>query len=133
MANCVRSLQKKLVSIVLSFGFSLSVSAQTSGVQTVANEYIIKIKSKPGVATNSRLSVGMKLVNKVSGNVKIKEAFWGSEMLHIKSESQAAVDAIRANPEVEFVEPNYLLSVDPVDIQPFGVPPTGSDTYDQSN
>ncbi len=106
--------------------------AQISGQQAIAGEYIIKIKSKTGISTNNRLSVGMKLVSKL-GSVQIKEAFWGSEMLHIKSDNAATIESLKANPDVEFVEPNYILSVNPYDIQPFGVAPSNTDTYGQSN
>jgi thermitase len=114
------------------FGFSLA-HAQVNGVQAIAGEYIVKIKSKSGVSANGRLSVGMKLVSKMGSAIKVKQAFWGSEMMHIKADSQASIDALRANSDVEFVEPNYILSVDPVEIKPFGVAPDNSDNYDQSN
>lgn len=118
--------------LAILFCFS-SGYAQVSGAQSVAGEYIIKMKSKPGVSSNGRLTAGMKLVTKVGPSIKIKQAFWGSEMMHIKVDAQSSVDTLKANPEVEFIEPNYLLSVNPVDIQPFGAAPSDSDYYDQSN
>ncbi len=114
--------------------FAISnATAQVGGQQAVAGEYIVKIKSRAGASTNNRLSVGMKLVSKMGNGIQIKEAFWGSQMLHIKSNNPDVIESLKSNPEIEFVEPNYILSVNPVDIQPFGVAPSGSDSYDQSN
>lgn len=121
-----------LLAIICLSWSSFQVQAQVSGPQAVAGEYIIKMKPRTGVSANNRLSVGMKLVGKM-GSIKIKQAFWGSEMMHIKSENPGSIESLKANPEIEYVEPNYLLSVNPVDIQPFGVAPQGTDTYDQSN
>lgn len=120
-----------VLGIILSF--AVGSYAQVVGPQAVAGEYIIKMKSRTGVSSNNRLSVGMKLVGKMGSSIKIKQAFWGSQMMHIKSDDANGIATLKANPEVEFVEPNYILSVDPVDIQPFGVAPQGSDVYDQSN
>jgi len=125
----------KTCTLIAALCFLLSafqVQAQVIGPQAVAGEYIIKMKPKTGESANNRLSVGMKLVGKM-GAIKIKQAFWGSDMMHIKSDNASSIDALKANPEVEFVEPNYLLSVNPVDIQPFGVAPQSTDAYDQSN
>ncbi len=119
-------------SLLLITVFSSTSYSQMGGPQAVAGEYIIKIKSKQGISKNNRLSVGMKLVSKLGSSVKIKQAFWGSEMMHIKSDSALSIESLKNNPDVEFIEPNYILSVNPVDIQPFGVPPSGSDAYDQS-
>lgn len=121
-----------LIAALCLFLSALQVQAQVIGPQAVAGEYIIKMKPKTGDSANNRLSVGMKLVGKM-GSIKIKQAFWGSDMMHIKSDNAASIEALKANPEVEFVEPNYLLSVNPVDIQPFGVAPQNTDAYDQSN
>lgn len=113
--------------------FSSTSYSQVSGQQAIAGEYIVKMKSKQGVPANNRLSVGMKLVSKLGSSIKIKQAFWGSEMMHIKSDNAGSIETLRASSDVEFIEPNYLLSVNPVDIQPFGVPPSGADAYDQSS
>lgn len=121
-----------LLSFIGVFIFVFQAQAQVTGKQAIAGEFIIKMKSRTGVSANNRLSVGMKLVGKM-GAIKIKQAFWGSEMMHIKSDNPSTIETLRENPEVEFVEPNYLLSVNPVDIQPFGAAPQMADAYDQSN
>lgn len=100
--------------------------------QVVQGEYIIKMKAQKGTSSNSRLSKGLSLVGKMGSSVAVKQAFWGSTMLHVQSDSAESIEALRASPDVEFIEPNYILSVDPVDIQPFGAAPTGSETYSQS-
>lgn len=113
--------------------FAFQVQAQVAGPQAVAGEFIIKMKSRQGVSANNRLNVGVRLMGKMGSAVKIKQAFWGSEMMHIKSDNPQMIESLKANSEVEFVEPNYILSVNPVDIQPFGVAPQAGDFYDQSN
>lgn len=119
-----------LVSVILNFILLSNAHAQSN---VVAGEYIVKMKSQQGVSSNSRLSKGISAVAKLGASVSVKQAFWGSTMLHIKSDSAASIESLRANPEVEYVEPNYILSVDPVDVQPYGVPPAGTDSYSQSD
>ncbi len=107
--------------------------AQVAGDQAVADEYIVKMKSKTGVSANKNLSAGMKTISKMGVGIQIRQAFWGSEMMHIKSKSKASIEALRSNPEVEFVEPNYILSVNPTEVQELGVAHSVSDDYAQSN
>lgn len=121
-----------LVILCLSLS-SIHSIAQVNGPQAVAGEYIVKMKSHEGESTNNRLSVGMKLVSKMGSSIKIKQAFWGSSAMHIKADNPTTIEVLKSNPEVEYVEPNYVLSVNPVDIQPFGVAPQNTDSYDQSN
>ncbi len=118
---------------ILSVVHAEYVQAQVSGPQAVAGEYIVKMKSKKGMPANSNLSAGMKIVNKLGAGVQIRQAFWGSEMMHIKSNSSASIDTLRANPDVEFVEPNYVLSVNPIDVESLGVAPGVNDDYSQSD
>lgn len=120
----------KFLICTLAILFSFEVQAQSPVVQ---GEFIVKMKPQAGATSNSRLSKGLSIVAKLGSSITVKQAFWGSTMLHVKSESQASIDSLRTNPDVEYVEPNYILSVDPVDVQAMGVPPSGSDAYDQSN
>lgn len=121
-----------LATLCLSL-LSIHAFAQVNGPQAIAGEYIVKMKSHEGSSANNRLSVGMKLVSKMGSSIKIKQAFWGSSAMHIKADNPTSIEVLKANPEIEYVEPNYLLSVNPVDIQPFGVAPQSTDAYDQSN
>lgn len=118
---------------VLSIVQAEKAFAQVAGPQVVAGEFIVKMKSKKGMPANSNLDAGMKIIHKLGAGVQVKQAFWGSEMMHIKSNSSASIDTLRANPDVEFVEPNYVLSVDPIDVVPLGVAPGGADDYSQSD
>ncbi len=122
--------------VFLSKFFAAAVVVVSSSAlaqsRIVAGEYIVKMKEKTGSTSNARLSTGLKMVNKMGSGISVKQAFWGSTMLHIKAQSAATIDSLRANPDVEYVEPNFILSVDPVDVQPFGVAPGPSDSYSQS-
>lgn len=115
-----------MVSMFIPFSFAQAQSP------VVAGEYIVKMKAQAGVTANSRISKGLKLVSKLGSSVSVKQAFWGSTMMHIRSDSEASIESLRANPDVEFVEPNYILSLEPNDIQPFGVAPQNTDSYGQS-
>ncbi len=124
-----------LVRFVAIIAFSILFSALSTQAQSpvVQGEFIVKMKPQKGMSANSRLSKGLSIVKKLGSSVAVKQAFWGSTMLHISSDSVANIDSLRSNPDVEYIEPNYLLTLDPSDVQPFGVPPTGTDSYSQSN
>lgn len=105
---------------------SFSSYAQVSGPQAVAGEYIVKFrKSSGGVAG------GLKMVGKLGSSLAVKGVI-GSSLMHVKVNSEAAKDALLANPDVEFIEPNYLLSVNPTEVSQLGSPPSSSDEYLQS-
>ncbi len=112
---------------LLTLFITLPVAAQLSSPQAVSGEYIVKFKNK------SIVSSGLKIVNKMGPSVSVKTVFAGSQMMHVKVNSESARDALYANPEVEFVEPNYILSVNPVDVSALGSPPDSSDSYSQSS
>ncbi|MFZ3230339.1 MAG: S8 family serine peptidase [Pseudobdellovibrio sp.] len=116
-----------LLVVAIPFAFA------NAGSAIVPGEYIIKMKAQTGASANSRLSKGLSLVGKMGSSITVKQAFWGSTMLHVKADSSASIESLKSNSDVEYIEPNYVLSIDPVDIQPFGVAPSNSDSYTQSN
>jgi len=118
--------------IISCLGILFSFALAHAQSQVVPGEYIVKMKTVPGASSNSRLNKGISLVSKLGASITVKQAFWGSTMLHVKSDSSASIETLRANPDVEYVEPNYVLSLEPDDIQPMGVAPQGSDYYSQS-
>lgn len=129
-----------LVTKSLGYGFSIFVGisflsvarAQVAGPQAVAGEYIVKMKVRTGETANGSLNTGMKMFKRMGAGVQVKQAFAGSSMMHIKASSQSAIDALKSDPNVEYVEPNYLLSINPQDVRTAGVAPSNSDTYSQS-
>ena len=102
-------------------------NAQLSTPKVVTGEYIVKFKAQkiPGG--------GLRAINKMGPNVSIRSVFPGSQMMHIKVDSMAARDALYSSSDVEFIEPNFILSVDPVDVSGLGSAPQATDTYSQSN
>lgn len=100
--------------------------AQVNGEQAVAGEYIVKFKKKSGVGA------GLKVVNKLGASVAVKAVFAGSGMMHLKVDSEAAKNSLYSNPDVEFIEPNYILSVNPTEQSALGSPPEPTDSYIQS-
>ncbi len=101
--------------------------AQLSSPKVIPGEYIVKFKVQKVPGGHLRA------VSKMGNGISIKAMFPGSQMMHIKAESLAARDALYSSSDVEFVEPNYILSVDPVDVNGFGSAPSSTDTYSQSN
>jgi thermitase len=106
--------------------FALQSYAQVNGEQAVAGEYIVKFKKKSGVGA------GLKMVNKLGSSVAVKAVFAGSGMMHLKVDSEAAKNSLYSNPDVEFIEPNYILSINPTEVSPLGSAPEPTDSYIQS-
>lgn len=118
----------KLGLLALLFVFAaVQADAQLSGPKALTGEYIVKFKNQ------TKVGGGLRAVNKLGPAVSIKSVFPGSQMMHLKVNSMAGRDALYSSPDVEFIEPNYILSVDPVDVNAFGSPPAPTDTYSQSN
>lgn len=115
------------VIVICCLFFALPAWSQLSSPAAVNGEYIVKFKNKVSV------SAGLKIVGKMGAAVSIKTTFAGSQMVNVKVNSVAARDALYANPDVEFVEPNYIMTVDPVDISVLGSAPLATDNYSQSN
>lgn len=121
------------LNLSLVVGLSLSVVvpsalAQVSAPQAVTGEYIVKFKQQSSVS-----SAGLsKMAGTFGASVSVKNVFAASRMMHLKVNDEAARDALYANPDVEFIEPNYILSVNPVDVSPLGSAPQASDSYGQS-
>ncbi len=116
-----------LLSLTASLYFAPKANAQVSGPQAVAGEYIVKFKkNQSGVASNLRA------VGKLGSSISVKAVFAQSNMMHVKVTSDAAKNALLNSPDVEFIEPNYILSVNPTDVSPLGSAPSPSDDYVQS-
>src|SRR3989344_7559463 len=114
--------------LVISFLFiAIPSLAQLNGPQAISGEYIVKFKNKTSVSS------GLRTVNKMGSSVSVKAVFAGSQMMHLKVDSESARDALYANPDVEFIEPNYILSINPVEVGVLGSAPLPGDEYSQSN
>lgn len=70
--------------------------------RVVPGEYLVKFKKQ----TNSASVIG-----KISGKASLKAAFPEMNMFHfsVKDGQQTTVDELKNDPEVEFVEPNYIM------------------------
>lgn len=100
--------------------------AQVNAPAMVSDEYIVKYKS------SGSLAAGLK-INKLNKSVSVKSVFNTSNMVHIKISDSAAREALYSSPDVEFIEPNYILSVNPLNVSVLGSAPLGSDDYHQSS
>lgn len=83
----------------VSWMFALSVWAQA---EVVPGEYIVKFKASSGASVAQ---------TKLSGKASLKSSFPGMGMYHVnmKGENEKAnFDALQADPEVEYIEPNFV-------------------------
>lgn len=82
-----------------------SLSFAQSGQSVVEGEYIIKYKEGRGSVSAMNA--------KLSGKASLKAAFSRQGLYHVKAlgKSQAKmIEGLNADPEIEYVEPNYILS-----------------------
>ena len=65
---------------------------------------------------------------------KVNKMVVGTSIMQINSQSasQADVEQLKSNPDVEYLEPNRVLALDPVEVEQMGAVPQGTDTYTQS-
>ena len=101
--------------------FSVSSLAQVSGPQAVAGEYIVKFRKNSGGVAG-----GLKMAGKLGSSMAVRGVI-GKSLMHVKVNSDAARDALLSNPDVEYVEPNYILSVNPTEVSALGSAPSNSD------
>ncbi len=87
--------------IVASLLF-LSSIAYAQSPRVVPGEYLVKFKNQ----TNSAA-----VVSKISGKANLKAAFPDMNMFHlsVKDGQEATLQELNNDPEVEFIEPNYIL------------------------
>lgn len=80
----------------------LSVSAWSQAPKVVPGEYLIKYRVDMGSS---------QVIGKIQGKVNLKAAFPEMNMLHfsVKPGQESAIDDLKNDPEVLFVEPNYVL------------------------
>lgn len=97
------SLPKIAIGIVMSVAFSISAMAQ----EAVPGEFIVKMKGRPSsVRSNGFLG-------KISNKAHLKATYGKLNMHHVRlndgQNGQAFLNEVKADPDVEYVEPNYIL------------------------
>jgi len=105
-----------------------------------AGEYIIKMKfadsaqlgAQKIAAQKAATEKGVRILAAMGKDISIQKTFASNGMIHMKSNVQSKIDFLKNHPDVEFVEPNYLLSIDPTAVDAMGVAPQSTDTYTQS-
>ncbi|MBL7545938.1 MAG: S8 family serine peptidase [Bdellovibrionaceae bacterium] len=83
-------------------GLLLSLSAWSQTPKVVPGEYLIKYRVDIGSS---------QVISKIQSKVNLKAAFPEMNMLHfsVKPGQESAINDIKNDPEVLFVEPNYIL------------------------
>lgn len=142
--------QVRRLLVAISLIFSSQV-LHASGV-AVSGEYIVKFKPQvnsvrmsgktgfAGMAAANKLAVdkGARIVSALKG-VAVQRKFDSVGMMHISDVTATNLESLKANPDVEFIEPNFILSLDPdykqnaePVVSQMGAPAGASDTYSQS-
>ncbi|MES2801000.1 MAG: S8 family serine peptidase [Bdellovibrionota bacterium] len=137
--------------LYLALGFFFLSQVLHAQNVAISGEYIIKFKpqtSSVRLAGKSGVA-GMAVANKLASQkgarilsafkgLNVQRKFEAAGMAHISDVSATNLEALRANPEVEFIEPNYILSLEPEykqNSQPvtqMGVAASSTDAYSQS-
>jgi subtilisin family serine protease len=93
-----------VITILMSMSFAQAQNA-------VPGEYLVKFKmtaAAPGLASQ-----------KISGKMALKASFPAMGLYHVSlkqdATAQAGYEALKNDPEVEFIEPNYLLYKEEID------------------
>jgi thermitase len=124
----------------------------TQSGQIIPGQYIVKFKTKSGSQVGitgqngqqqkaSRLNAakvasqkGAALLKQMGQKFKISRMVAGTSIMQIDSQSASELDVeqLKSNPDVEYLEPNRILSLDPVEVEQMGTVPQGTDSYTQS-
>jgi subtilisin family serine protease len=96
---------RAIVTFSFVCGFSVFAYAQNGAVP---REYIVKLK-------NQAFMSSLKSKSPFGSRVFIKKVFSKSATYSVKAETDEARAALLNNPDIEFIEPNYIVTVDPAD------------------
>lgn len=97
--------------ILLSLLFFFGAHAAHSQGLSAPGEYIVKYRVRPNIKG------GLKVGSRLSSGEVVKNLLANSKMLHVRVETEAERQTLFANAEVEFVEPNFIVSLDPVSLE----------------
>lgn len=132
-------IKRRLVAVV--FIMTPFALAQTDHRPAVAGEYIVKMRAPTsegdsphqkvaGLAQASRKGVSM--VAAMGKTIRVMHSMPETGMMHVKSDNTNQIEYLKHHPDVEFVEPNYILSTGPSEISAMATPPQNTDYYSQS-
>ena len=127
----------------------LAQVAPTQSGQVIPGEYIVKFKASSSSqvgqsgqqqkasamnAAKVASQKGVALLKQMGQKFKVNKMVVGTSIMQINSQSasQADVEQLKSNPDVEYLEPNRVLALDPVEVEQMGAVPQGTDTYTQS-
>lgn len=135
---------------LLFLSLSVSLCAQAQNV-AISGEYIVKFKPQIGSVRQSGKTglSGMAIANKLASekgsrllssfkNINVQLKIESAGLMHISDVTATNLESLKNNPEVEFIEPNYILSLPPdfkqdaKAVTQMGVAASSTDTYSQS-
>lgn len=113
-------------SFIFLFFLSGVVHAQT----VVSGEYIVKLKNEQGQGSQKASS----LMSKMGSSLETLSENPEVALVRIKTNNPAAVQFLKNHPDVEYVEPNYVLSIEPQqNVDALASAPQPTDTYTQND
>lgn len=140
----IKIIARKLLWSLLISIVAFKASAQS---EAVYGEYIIKFKAQVSsvqqsgktasevMASSNKMAFekGQRVLGALKG-LHVKQSFAKVAMMHVDSVDAAKLQYLENHPDVEFIEPNYVLSLSPTSAQKIQASQVQvQDTYDQSN
>lgn len=116
--------------LVTTLLFASQLYAQVP--KAIDGEFIIKMKAAPGEGSQKISAKAASLVGKMGSGVELVQTFQEMGLAHVKVSSKSQEQFLRSNPDVEYIEPNYILSLKPEEMQAAAVPATPTDSYIQN-
>ncbi len=121
--------------------YAPQVYAQSDFKPVRAGEYIIKMRlpSSEGQSQSNKVDSmaqasrkGTAMVVAMGKTIRVIHSMPEIGMMHVKSDNKNQIEYLKNHPDVEFVEPNYILSAGPTQETAMAVPPHAGDYYSQS-
>ena len=106
-----------------------------------AGEYIVKMRvpAAEGESQNQKVAglaqasrKGISMVSAMGKTIRIMHSMPETGMMHVKSNNNSQIEYLKHHPDVEFVEPNYILTAGPSEVSGLATPPQNTDYYSQS-
>ncbi len=127
--------------VVLFLLAAPNIYAESDPRPARAGEYIVKMRAPSSLGESQNQKVaglaqasrkGLSMVSAMGKTIRVMNSMPESGMMHVKSNNKNQIDHLKHHPDVEFVEPNYILSTGPTEVSPLAQAPEPGDYYSQS-
>lgn len=115
-------LKHLLRTFVFLWGLIFWISVVHAEPAVIPGEYILKVRAHAAPTVHSKLQ----------GKAFLKAAFSTKGSYHVTGADAELVEALKADPDVEYIEPNYVLSSIPIDAEGEHFQAQSAQYYDQT-